>query len=142
MFKIFKGWAVLSGSDSFNTCITQIGYDGAEWYGFSQDYVSTIDPTHTADGTPIYAFECNASGDFRVRFGDTGDIKLVGFDQFLVNEDLAVWSDTTKQYEFSNVDWATEIINEHTEPLCFNMSGLPTDTPFIWYTFEEIETYG
>ena len=136
------------GGDLANVCITQIGYDGTTWYGFSKDYVSTIDPTHANDGTPIYAFEWNAAGDFRIRWGDLGDQKLTGIDPILVypkhqnDADLAYWDDIDKQYEFVNVKWATDLIEAYnTGNLtkgCFGMSGLPD--LFLHYTYEVIET--
>ena len=137
-----------SGDDEYNVCITKIGYDGTTWYGFSKDYVSSIYPAEARDGTPIYSFEWNSSGNFRIRWGDSGDQKLSGIDPILIypkhqhDADLAFWDDTDKQYEFDNIDWATVLIESYnTGDLtkgCFGMEGLPN--LFIHYTYSSIET--
>ena len=139
---------LLGATESTNICITQIGYDGTTWYGFSQDYVSAISPTEARDGTPIYAFEWTAAGDFRIRWGDTGDQKLTGFNELLIypeaqhTADVAVWSELNKQYEFDNLEWATNLIeaynNGELDQGCFNITGIPD--LMLWYTFESIET--
>ena len=136
------------GNDFANVCISHIGYDGTTWYGFSKDYVSTIYPTHANDGTPIYAFEWNASGNFRIRWGTSGDTKLTGINEILVypknqqDADVAIWSDINKQYEFDNLEWATNLIQAYNDgdltKGCFGMEGLPE--LFIHYTYEAIET--
>ena len=131
-----------------NVCITQIGYDGSEWYGYSQDYVSSISPQEANDGTPIYAFEWNTAGDFRIRWGTGGDTKITGINEILVypkdqkDADVALWDDTDKQYEFVNLEWATNLIQAYNDgdltKGCFGMKGLPE--LFLWYDFSEIET--
>ena len=133
------------GNNRVNVCIDS-GTDGT-WYMFEFNSFGIANPTHTKDGTLLYSFKCNASGDFIISWGDTGKEQLLGIDAILVKSKdrkhvgTATWRNVLTRYEFNDLEWATVIIDAYgkgeTEQ-CFLLEGLPEN--FIHYSFNELLT--
>ncbi len=132
--------------DNTNVCIRDINTDGT-YYVYDSNTVGMgiPTPTHTPDDTFFYSFKCDASGNFIIQWGDTGDVQLTNVSDILVynreqtTADVAKWNSTNKRYEFVNLAWSDKIILEYGEgatDLCFSMEILPS--LFIEYSFTEV----
>ena len=129
----------------YTTCMAQgTGDDnGITKYGFvASANIGSMPPHHT-DGNLLVEVSWQSNGLFIVRYNngvqitDIEEIKIEG--ETGSRAILTEWNETTSQYEGTDVDIATQLIDDFVDggELCF---GLVSDLPelFIHYLFSDI----
>ena len=119
-----------------NFCITLIGTDGT-YRGYSQTFGQATAPSALIPilyncstlidcGTPlpcntyklvVHTLMWDANGHFIIKIGITGDEKYMNSDIIIVDEHSGVWNPTEKYYEFTNKNFADELITRTSK--CF-----------------------
>ncbi len=125
VFNIFSnGLNISSGIE--NVCITTVGTDGT-WSGYKKDSYGEITPNATLNGIKIYQYAWKNTGEFILSFGD-GTEHLTNINKILMAHPsipeaaVAVWNNTTTNYEFTDIDLYNGI--NGTEP-CFFVEMVP-----------------
>ena len=114
IFNIFKSFNLGIGT---NVCI-QVDYDGSKYYGYIYGSLGSSDPDQTNDGQIFYSFIWDNAGNFIMQFGLAGDEPVPGTASLFIYSPgfnkgrLALWDSVNAQYQFTDLQLATDLIAE------------------------------
>ena len=126
-------------NERINTCFDPVIVEG-DWAG-SNEPATNIVPAYTADGTLIYSYRMNTvTGDFVIKFGDTGNEKLDNVMLIIYKHDKykvgMQWDESLNYYLGNDIDAAQYIGLEKDNIHCFESLVIPELLQH--FTFETI----